>query len=1414
MESFSILRTNVGLTTNLKIVVDSNYGLFMESIDSATELSASKFKKVRFNKDNYFDEFFSYFYKNLPAEIAFHVRYDDDNDNQFTDFSKQYDDLYQMGARNITDNKNFSEEFEFFAPIYFSKGKFPKYFTIFRVDGPGLIDLTKDNFKSEIINNLKCIKLFDLTRNTELGEWIDKNFIKNTLFPNTPLEVDFRLDEFTRWHGIDFKTGGYSYKSAFLNDTLEYENPIFDLEKFISDGYQRNQVVFPNIINFSFLYDDTPATPNSLRKWSLNRYFGFYLKDMELVTAISPYIPIQLESDIYIDENNNIKSLSKSYPFTDKKSESDFTNRSYYIEYLGNFYKVEQYTEVQKSTLTPVTTSNNTTVQMFTTPSIYRYKIVSDISLYGKESLLNKNICFIGEYFTVGASKQDLYISTHNSILKYSDNSPFVIEGFDDADVWLIEIDGKMHNIIRNNGVLIVNTDYAFEFTVDNYKYYINQTDSSYTTTVSLTVDSNNKPKTFKIYKLNFSEIKDFDTSIVDTEYSKYEYEKSDSITNTDETKMYFPDLRSNSFPGGYDDYVYKGDVINIPTSSEYTSGFETFRIVNNDLTEMWRKNAVYSRWGFENSLSSNDQPYLLNNSNLFEEFNRSVNPFSPIPSRMERNLDYFYTVNSSTSSYVHHTLHVEDHIDGNLNTDFKFELDKYLNIGTYSLGTSSATYSFDYFSYFFGKKTYFDNGNIVKNTKKYSKFNIGDKDIPNITLFRNIKFLIYDIDSIKYENTMSGDGSMDPYGSTKLGRNFKGMNLKTSNKFDDYKFSIVLSDNVSNDMDWYIVDEWNTKDRYAPGSIVVVDDILFQSITSEIVNPIIGFPWFMYPWSPNFGTYSWSAYSHPAGVTYSLLWNPINEIQGGYSINDIIYNNGEYYKYESISGTVSLWNPYKEYSPGDSVLYRKEFWTCIYDLAMVDPKNLIGIRPPIFNGSRSNSDSAYWKRSTGSDDQFAWQVYNSICRWKIIELFNINKKYSVNDFVVYNKVVYRCYNSAFNGSTDMKIPTNTEHWTRISSIFPDTDIVYKPDNNPVIYLNEKYYIIQSNTSEATLQNGINIYINHKWKNILVNISIDDNTIKNISNVDRDDLYGFSLHQLGSIYSTGLDSPVNIKLTAANIIGCINDLSNKYGFTDYLNYIVINENGTSKSYNYKDLRGLTHILKCEYPDELQTTLDSLVYKEEQSPINLMKSNRFLKGGILDNINKLNYYNNLIPAYNITKSSEFNTSPMNSTDANNPPTRVFSRNIHGIRNTFYKKIYRHSGYYMPIFDDVDLFERPGITSSSYGNYKFDTTLTNFGINKQRIISKVNRNNVILKLRNRTDFRSIYPMLDEFGYTTVDFFIFKSTWDYSYHFECIDNLNTSTGISTENITNTIRSSQLTSNGLISQINDQEINNNNLL
>ena len=151
--SFSILRTNVALTSNVKIMIDSKYKLYLESIDSNIELSNLKYKKFIFNKDNYYDEILPIFFKDTPPDISFSVKYDDDNDNMYTSFDKQYDDTYQMGARNIYNNKGYDEEFEYFSPLYLD-GTLPSNFIIFRVDGTGIINLTKDNFRTEILDKL------------------------------------------------------------------------------------------------------------------------------------------------------------------------------------------------------------------------------------------------------------------------------------------------------------------------------------------------------------------------------------------------------------------------------------------------------------------------------------------------------------------------------------------------------------------------------------------------------------------------------------------------------------------------------------------------------------------------------------------------------------------------------------------------------------------------------------------------------------------------------------------------------------------------------------------------------------------------------------------------------------------------------------------------------------------------------------------------------------------------------------------------------------------------------------------------------------------------------------------------------------------------------------------------------------
>jgi hypothetical protein len=280
--------------------------------------------------------------------------------------------------------------------------------------------------------------------------------------------------------------------------------------------------------------------------------------------------------------------------------------KPYYIEYKGEYYKVEKVKTVEKNKLITVPEVNNPTVmveddnssrpnlkkrpsnitnidQPKTLASFYvniektQYKIISNLDLKGKEDEINKNF---GR------------IDTSNNLINYENTYLEPFENFDQYSVWLININGIYHNVVKEEGILKLSTDYSFIFNENNYSYKV----AGVETVIDFRVDFNNPPKKFDIYRISFSDIKDFDTRIVDTESSKFEYIKKDELTETDETKMYVENLLTTTTPKDYDDYIYKGDVVNIPVSSEYTANYETFKVTGGELSEIWRKNPVYCK--------------------------------------------------------------------------------------------------------------------------------------------------------------------------------------------------------------------------------------------------------------------------------------------------------------------------------------------------------------------------------------------------------------------------------------------------------------------------------------------------------------------------------------------------------------------------------------------------------------------------------------------------------------------------------------------------------------------------------------------------------------------------------------------------------------------------------------------------
>lgn len=1267
MKSFALLRTNPGLTTNIKVMVDSEYGLSLDSIESVQELATSKLKKATFNKKNYFDELVPYFFRGMPTEISYAIKYEDDADSMTDNFASQYDEIYQYGARNIVSNKDYSEEYEYFAPLHISKGKLPKAFVIFRVDGPGMIKLDRDNIRQEVFEEFKTVKIFDLTKSTPLGEWLDLNFVENKYFPTSPFEMNFEKLEFSQWNGIDYDSGGYTTKSLFMDDFIEEEKEIFAFEKFVFDGFKNNKIVYPNIINFSFLFDDTPATPNGLRKWSINRYFGFYIDRMDQVRTMSPYRVPFLKPDVQV-QSGNILSSPSGDPFMEGWS----SDRPFYVEYEGEYYKVEKFRETLKATLKPIISK----AQRPSTPSMKsrskeapiaipvdrlsgpieestsssgigsgvvikeeisptfadRWRIVANIDLSGKQALLNKNIGTI---------------DSQNILMNY-DNTPLEIEGFELADVWLIEIDGRYHNLIKESGKIKIYSDYAFKFYENYYEYWINKPAASYTKRAEF-VDANGFPSKFKIYRICFTDIKDFDDRIVDTEFSKFEYEKADDLTETEETKLYVNNLNSNSHPKDVDDFIYKNKVAYIPTSSEYTANHETFKVIGNELTPLWRKNPVYCRWAFEDSLSANDYPYVLNNSVRFEDYNRSVNPFDPDPSRRERNLDYFYTINASTFSYLHHTLHVENNTDNGM-SKFYFDFEKYLEKDTYQIGTQSYRYNFDYFTWFFDRKTTFLSGKIKKNVKKHSVFSKGEPGVPNITLFRGIKFMISDIESV----------------SKNSAGQVTSINVKERNSFEDYKFSILLS-HINNGMIWDVVDEWKMGKKYKKGEIVSYADVLYRARRdNSTIVPVISRNSIQIKAVPYNLEADWEYY-----INDSIpLFSPMKAENRYYSKNSailsksIVYNSGDYYIFNGYDKPIDFWNPMIAYRPnsrllidtngrigamgyskGAIVLYRGDYYRSLSDN---------NIYPPNFTQETYENDSwrMHWVKVIGMDSK--------LTRWSEINIWNPSLSYDPKTYIVHGGVLYQTGESK---APSGEMPGRSALWKRMYSFEPDTDYIYQPNSNPLIRMNNEYYLMVSNQWSKSMENGIRIYINKRWKNILVNIAINDNTATGLSGKDRDFLY----------------TSLNKKLTAMNFIECVNNLSNKGGFTDYVKYIVVSEDGSSKEYDYSNIESLPHILFAEKPQQIEVKVESL--KVGKRKVSSLKPSKVLEDGKINDIKEINYFNKTHIATTIEENKE-------------EPS--VGKMYHGGASVTTDSMFRFSGNYYPLFGDISLFKRDNST----------------------------------------------------------------------------------------------------------------------
>ena len=274
--SFQIVRTNPKLTTNTKLVYDGE-NLYMDAYPAVPILSTMEYKNHRVWKTGLFNRDIRNFLLGTNT-AAYAIGQNAQNTVVLNAFDNQFENMYWCGVESINSDI-YPQEMGCIAPLYLRK-KRPNYFVIFKIDTPANTIKETDvhfEFDKDVQNRAKIIKTFDLREGTPIGDYIKRYVEQRDFQYDKSIYVNFSSDKIY-YYGIDKNSGVLTQKvEDFKEKLLDNDNTILKMDDWITSGFERNNLIFPYIINFEFLFDD-----NDIEEYKFARYFGMYCNDIDL----------------------------------------------------------------------------------------------------------------------------------------------------------------------------------------------------------------------------------------------------------------------------------------------------------------------------------------------------------------------------------------------------------------------------------------------------------------------------------------------------------------------------------------------------------------------------------------------------------------------------------------------------------------------------------------------------------------------------------------------------------------------------------------------------------------------------------------------------------------------------------------------------------------------------------------------------------------------------------------------------------------------------------------------------------------------------------------------------------------------------------------------------------------------------
>lgn len=487
-KSFSILRTNPKISTNVKLVVDSMGDIFLSSFDANRTLSDSRFKKFPVNYLGEYSKDISNFFNGVSLSEIFETKREYSDLAAYSDYSFQYEDTYVSGVASNT-LKVYGEQYKIFAPIWLNK-KIPSKFVIYRSDNIKNDETSQNTILNDILHEAEIVKVFDLSKESKIGTYLH-NHNNHDNKVKSPLNVTFGEDSSISYNGIDVVKGGFVKKIDDLHRTyISRDNTEIHSNSITTSGFEKNGIASSDLINLEFMFDDSSA-----EEFKIYRYFGLFVDEVEEGSFSATHadsMGIHVDYDTVLTSYDLEGTNVNEYDMIPNGFDISIPMLNYVKDINDEYYHVKNKSSVSSHNI-PIGDVNLEDFKGL--KSIKDTLIVEDLGGFHGYIKITVDSTPTDLDRLMVAMKQDLMYSSNNSYDSVTDKATYNFNEFTmlaDSSVPVGEINGNKFssqgsvndiataitliiknilpseiNVIRNNNEIIIE-DYGFGFNRSN----------------------------------------------------------------------------------------------------------------------------------------------------------------------------------------------------------------------------------------------------------------------------------------------------------------------------------------------------------------------------------------------------------------------------------------------------------------------------------------------------------------------------------------------------------------------------------------------------------------------------------------------------------------------------------------------------------------------------------------------------------------------------------------------------------------------------------------------------------------------------------------------------------------------------------------------------------------------------------